>query len=1048
MQVSEFLAKIEQGQRDFRNVSLPKAKLHSAQLPLLNLDGANLEGADFTNANLAGSSLCHAQLGQSKMSGVNLLGAQCVKTSFRGADLSNALLSGAEFQGCDFKQANLTHASCVGVDLSGANLRYANLSHVNLKAAKLKGTDLYGANLDGADLEGADMEDLIWPDGTGQLMIDEGVTEDQEPSIETVNASMQRFGESAGETSVQSQEPGNAEPQVRFGDFALDDHNTTPLRSSYAGLLSSFPTPPESAQQRSLKLASQIASRLDRQVEYRFKKAVKSAYGDRCALSKSSIVSLLETVVIFPDAENDRDHPSNGLLLRIDLARLFQVNLIAIHPKDYRVMLSPSLRGSEYASFEGVTLNLPKEVGYHPNIDCLQAHFNQCDWIHEELENPQPSVEQSMEAVSSETLVQPAKVKPSGFLDVSKAWLKRINEVLNTPITPKLSSEKPGIQDESSQSVGFVPIAADAEPEAELETDLSSEVSETIGAEVSGDAVMNTTVESEEQEVEVIGFSAIETEEETEETEEKSVTEETVEEALESQGSTETATPLKQSSSFLPFRSFPSIFRPSSVTLNLDRLQTDLDAISKELEPYLPSTEPVENVADLIENIEKELQDDLEQESEIVNESFVALFGSPVNEGEAQQTIEHSEESGDAEATVLMDSDRSEEVEEQEETILVVSNQVSGNDVLEESDSPFVAVPETIASLDSADLEQSDSPFVAVPETIASLDSVDLEQSDSPFVAVTETIAVAEETSQNLEESESTVESAETIAVAEETSQDLEESESTVESEETIESLGNVDLAQSDSSGVESEETIAVAEETSQDLEESESTVESAETIAVAEETSQDLEESESTVESPETIAGAEETSQGLEESESTLEGVETIESLDNVDLEESESSGVESEETIAVAEETNQDLEESESTVESAETIATVGETSQDLEEPISSLTNIEGSQESAVEISSSEEAIDLTSSTSDITETLSDSLSASNQAVSENQKDLFDNWQDTSPEEANTDQEASVTTEDLPQDVEAEEKVEEEPAPKPFRKGLAALLFRRFIP
>ena len=648
MQVSEFLAKIEQGQRDFRNVSLPKVKLHSAQIPLLNLDGANLEGADFTNANLAGSTLGHADLSNSKMSGSNLLGAQCLKTSFRGADLSNALLSGAEFQGCDFKQANLSHASCVGVDLSGANLRYANLSHINLKSAKLKGTDLYGANLTGADLEGADLEDLIWPDGTGHLMIDEGTTEEQEDAVETANPPLGSFGQSSQgttpETTFQaavespSSAPNNAESPIRFGDFALDDHTSSSLRSSSTGILSSFSSSSfssssETAQQRSLRLASQIASRLDRQVEYRFKKAVKNAYGDRCALSKSSIVSLLETVVIFPDAENDRDHPSNGLLLRIDLARLFQGNLIAIDPTDYRVILSPRLQGSEYANFAGVKLNLPKEVGYHPNRDFLNVHFNQCSWINDLSENVQPASEESIGAVSSDLLAQPNSVKSSRFVDLSKTWLKRINEVLNTPIIAKPASEKSDSKDNSRGSVDFVPIAADAEPETSVVADAYSEIpegsetlesptespilgSETLASEgeVIGDTVIDasgdTSVDAEEQ-VEVISFSTLEIEEEK--TEEQFLIHETLEEGtIEETIEEEIKSPVTSSPSVRTQDSeFSTTFAPSSVTLNLDRLQSELDAISKDLEPYLESTAPVENVSDLIETIEKELEDDL-----------------------------------------------------------------------------------------------------------------------------------------------------------------------------------------------------------------------------------------------------------------------------------------------------------------------------------------------------------------------------------------------------------------------------------------------------
>ncbi|MGA1411741.1 MAG: hypothetical protein ACO37W_18655, partial [Prochlorotrichaceae cyanobacterium] len=60
----------------------------------------------------------------------------------------------------------------------------------------------------------------------------------------------------------------------------------------------------------------------------------------------------------------------------------------------------------------------------------------------------------------------------------------------------------------------------------------------------------------------------------------------------------------------------------------------------------------------------------------------------------------------------------------------------------------------------------------------------------------------------------------------------------------------------------------------------------------------------------------------------------------------------------------------------------------------------------------------------------------------------DLFDDWKDTSPDTiAEEDQPASVTAEELAQDFAGETEPPEDTPAKPVRKGLAALLFRRFI-
>ena len=135
---------------------------------------------------------------------------------------------------------------------------------------------------------------------------------------------------------------------------------------------------------------------------------------------------------------------------------------------------------------------------------------------------------------------------------------------------------------------------------------------------------------------------------------------------------------------------------------------------------------------------------------------------------------------------------------------------------------------------------------------------------------------------------------------------------------------------------------------------------------------------------------------------------------------------------------EENQDLQTSDFALEVEETIATVKE-SQDLETSDFAL-------EVEETIASVEESQDLQRSDfalEEVSETI-----ASVEEKQEDQKDLFESWADTPSEKTNPDQEPSVTTEDLAADLEAQKEILEEPAPKPVRKGLAALLFRRFIP
>jgi hypothetical protein len=107
-------------------VDLCGADLEGANLMGVNLRGANLIGTDLRRINLRG-----ANLGQAQLRAVKLIEANLSRVYLSGADLTDANLSGA----------HIIRADLAGVILSGANLSGADLSHTNLSDADLSGTD-------------------------------------------------------------------------------------------------------------------------------------------------------------------------------------------------------------------------------------------------------------------------------------------------------------------------------------------------------------------------------------------------------------------------------------------------------------------------------------------------------------------------------------------------------------------------------------------------------------------------------------------------------------------------------------------------------------------------------------------------------------------------------------------------------------------------------------------------------------------------------------------------------------------------------------------
>jgi putative restriction endonuclease len=110
-----------------------------------------------------------------------------------------------------------------------------------------------------------------------------------------------------------------------------------------------------------------------------FRALVTNAYGRRCAITNENTLPVLEAAHIVPVADQGLNLISNGLLLRSDFHRLFDVGLVTVTP-EYEVIVSERIKheyfnGAVYNRLQGSTLrSLPDNPGDRPDPEHLKWH--------------------------------------------------------------------------------------------------------------------------------------------------------------------------------------------------------------------------------------------------------------------------------------------------------------------------------------------------------------------------------------------------------------------------------------------------------------------------------------------------------------------------------------------------------------------------------------------------------------------------------------------------------------------------------------------------
>jgi len=109
-----------------------------------------------------------------------------------------------------------------------------------------------------------------------------------------------------------------------------------------------------------------------------FRVAVTDAYARACAVTREHSLPALEAAHIRPFAQDGPHAPSNGLLLRADLHRLFEQGYLSVD-SDNRLEVSDRLRadynnGKTYFPFRGTLLTIPERASERPDPELLRWH--------------------------------------------------------------------------------------------------------------------------------------------------------------------------------------------------------------------------------------------------------------------------------------------------------------------------------------------------------------------------------------------------------------------------------------------------------------------------------------------------------------------------------------------------------------------------------------------------------------------------------------------------------------------------------------------------
>ncbi|MES2479905.1 MAG: HNH endonuclease [Bacteroidota bacterium] len=127
-----------------------------------------------------------------------------------------------------------------------------------------------------------------------------------------------------------------------------------------------------------------LIKRKKRKAQDRFKANLMKVYGGQCCVSRVNVESTLSGAHIEPHHINGNNSSCNGLLLRADIHKLFDDDLIAINPQTLEVIVHQCLRDTIYDEFNGQIL-LERLDGKRPSEEILAKKWKVLKWLRNEI---------------------------------------------------------------------------------------------------------------------------------------------------------------------------------------------------------------------------------------------------------------------------------------------------------------------------------------------------------------------------------------------------------------------------------------------------------------------------------------------------------------------------------------------------------------------------------------------------------------------------------------------------------------------------------------
>jgi hypothetical protein len=124
-----------------------------------------------------------------------------------------------------------------------------------------------------------------------------------------------------------------------------------------------------------------MAALVQREGQPKFRRSLLDEYSGKCVITGCNVEALLEAAHIMPYRGAHTNDVTNGLLLRADLHKLFDLHMFRIDPRTHTVHLCDDLKASEYGCYEGRRLRSPRSQENTPSEASLRHHEARCAWM-------------------------------------------------------------------------------------------------------------------------------------------------------------------------------------------------------------------------------------------------------------------------------------------------------------------------------------------------------------------------------------------------------------------------------------------------------------------------------------------------------------------------------------------------------------------------------------------------------------------------------------------------------------------------------------------